>query len=122
MDNVQLISVDREKDLGVIISTDLKPNNQCTEVVKIANKLVDFIGRSFDLKSEKVLLTLYNSLVRPQLEYCVQFWSPYYKKDIEKLDKIQRRLTKMIPRLSNKLYKKCLKQLSLFSHKKRRLR
>ena len=122
MNNVQLINVDREKDLGVIISKDLKPSEQCTEIVKIANKLVGFIGRTFTFKSEKVILTLYNSLVRPHLEYCVQFWSPYYRKDIEKLERIQRRVTKMIPRLRNKPYEERLKELNLFSLTKRRLR
>ena len=93
-----------------------------TETVKIANKLVGFTGRTFTFKSEKVILTLYNSLVRPHLEYCVQFWSPYYRKDIEKLERIQRRVTKMIPRLRNKPYEERLKELNLFSLTKRRLR
>ena len=122
MNNSELQSVDEEKDLGVIISKNLKPNNQITKVVKTANKLVGFIGRTFSFKSEKVILTLYNSLVRPHLEYCVQFWSPYYRKDIEKLEKIQRRVTKMIPRLRNKSYENRLKELNLFSLSKRRLR
>ena len=60
-----------------MISRDLKPSSQCTEVVKIANKLVNIIGRTFRL--EKVIITLYNSLMHPHLEYCVQFWSPYFK-------------------------------------------
>ncbi len=66
-----------EADLGVMISDDLKPSSQCLKVVKTANKLVGFIDRTFEHKSEKVILTLYNSLVRPLLEYCVPFWSPY---------------------------------------------
>ena len=80
------------------------------------------IGRTFEFKSEKVILALYNSLVRPHLEYCVQFWSPYYRKDIEKLEKVQRRITKMIPRLRNKSYEDRLEELKLFSLTKRRLR
>ena len=122
MGNASLKSVQREKDLGVVISADLKHSNQCTEVVKIANKLVGFIGRSFTFKTEEIILTLYNSLVRPHLEYNVQFWSPYYKKDIEKLERIQRRLTKMVPRLRNKPYEERLKELNLFTLSKRRLR
>ncbi len=55
----------------VMICNDLKPSNQCSKVFKTANKLVGFIGRTFDHKSEKDILTLYNSLVRQLLEYCV---------------------------------------------------
>ncbi len=109
MNGTPLKSVDKEKDLGVIISNDLKPSLQCGEAVKKANKIVGLIGRSFEFKSEKVILTLYNSLVRPHLEYCVQFWSPYYRKDIEKLERIKRRVTKMIPRLRNKSYEERIK-------------
>ena len=76
MKDVQLKSVAKEKDLGVIITSDLKPSSQCTEVVKTANQLVGFIGRTLNIKLEKIILTLYNSLVRPHLKYCVQFWSP----------------------------------------------
>ena len=65
MDNVQLTNVVKEKDLDVIVSTDLKPELHCAEVVKTANKLVSFIGRAFKFKPEKIILTLYNSLVRP---------------------------------------------------------
>ena len=122
MNNMPLSSTEKEKDLGVVVSNDLKPSTHCTEAVKTANKLIGFIGRTFDFKSEKVILTLYNSLVRPHLEYCVQFWSPYYKKDIEKLERIQRRVTKMIPRLRNKPYEERLKELNLFSLTKRRIR
>ncbi|MCP3680870.1 MAG: hypothetical protein GY782_11710, partial [Gammaproteobacteria bacterium] len=122
MNSTVLDSVTKEKDLGVTISDDLKPSHQCTEAIKKANKLVGFIGRAFEFKSDKIILTLYNSLVRPHLEYCVQFWSPYYKKDIEKLERVQRRVTKMIPRLRNKSYEDRLKNLNLFNLSKRRMR
>ena len=122
MNGSELIKVDEERDLGVTISHDLKPSKQCSQVVKTANKLLGFIGRTFEFKSEKVILTLFNALVRPHLEYCVQFWSPYYRKDIEKLERVQRKATKMIPRLRNKTYEERLKELNLFTLSKRRLR
>ena len=122
MDGFRLTEVNQEKDLGITISNDLKHGKHCSEVVKTANKLVGFIGRAFEFKSEKVILTLYNALVRPHLEYCVQFWSPYYRKDIDKLERVQRRVTKLIPRLRNKPYEERLKELNLFSLSKRRLR
>jgi hypothetical protein len=122
MNDIQLENVEKEVDLGITITSDLKPGRQCVVVIKKANKLIGFIGRSFEYKSENVILTLYNSLVRPHLEYCVQFWSPYYKKDIDKLERVQRRVTKMIPRLRNMSYEKRLKELNLFSLTKRRIR
>ena len=122
MNGKQLAKIEQEKDLGVVISSDLKPSKQCSEVVKTANKLIGFIGRSFEFRTEEIIITLYNALVRPHLEYCVQCWSPYYKKDIEKLEGVQRRMTKLIPRLRNKPYEERLNELNLFSLTKRRLR
>ena len=91
-------------------------------MVKKANKIIGLIGRSFEHKSEEVILTLYNSLVQPQLEYCVQAWSPYYKKDMNKLEGVQRRVTKMIPSLREKSYEERLKELNLFPLTQHRLR
>ena len=111
MNGIQLVKVEQEKDLGVVISSDLKPSKQCSEVVKTANKLIGFIGRSFEFKTEKIILNLYSALVRPHLEYCVQYWSSYYKKDIEKLEGVQGRVTKLIPRLRNKPYEELLSEI-----------
>ena len=79
MNGSELTKVGYEKNLEVTISNDLKPCKHCSDVGKTANKLVGFIGRTFEYKSEKVIYTLFNALVRPHLEYCIQLWSPYYK-------------------------------------------
>lgn len=122
MNGVEMSVINSETDLGFMISDDLKPSNQCSKVVKTANKLVGFTGRTFEHKWEEVILTLYNSLVRPLLEYCVQFWSPYYRKDIDKLERVQSRVTKMILRLRCKPYEDRLQERNLFSLSKRRMR
>ena len=79
MNGSELSKVSHKKYLGVTISNDLEPSKHCSKVNKTANKLVGFISRAFKYKSEKVILTLFNALVR-HLEYCIQFWSPNYKK------------------------------------------
>ena len=111
-----------QKDLGVIIDRDLKFHKQTNEAIKKANKLLGFISRTFDYKSKDIILPLYKSLVKPHLEYCVQFWSPTYRKDIDALERIQRRATKLIPSVRNYPYKIRLKKLKLQSLKVRRLR
>ena len=112
----------QEKDLGVIISNDLKFSKQCIAVEKKAQKISGYIKRQFSSRKEEIVLSLMNSLVRPHLEYAVQFWHPYLRKDIERLKAVQKRATKLIPSIRNFGYERRLQKLELFSLETRRLR
>ena len=92
----KLESVQYVKDLGVTISTNLKFSQQCKDAAGKANRMLGFINRNFSFKSKDIILPLYISLVRPHLEYAVQFWSPHHAKDIAKLEAVQRTATKII--------------------------
>ena len=122
MEGVTLEKVSTHKDLGVTVNNKLKFNSQCVASSKMANRVLGFISRSFEYRSKEIILPLYKSLVRPHLEYAVQFWSPYYSKDIDMLERVQRRATKLIVNLRNLPYEDRLKRLGLQTLKTRRLR
>ena len=120
--NFEIMKSQCEKDLGVIVSGDLKPREQCIAVRNKANRILGFITRSVSNRTKEVILKLYLALVRPHLDYAVQFWSPYYRMDIESLERVQRRMTKMIHNIRNLPYEDRLRELNLHSLERRRVR
>ena len=112
----------QEKDLGIIVTENLNVSEQCAKVTKTANKVLGIIKRSYDDKSIANLLPLYKALVRPHIEYCVQAWRPYYQKDVDNLEKIQRRATRMMEEVRGMDYEEQLRQTSLVTLEARRTR
>ncbi|KAK4326439.1 hypothetical protein Pmani_003041 [Petrolisthes manimaculis] len=110
-----------EKDLGILVSCDLKPSQHVAKVAAKANGRLGIIKRNF-IRDREILVPLYLSLVRPVMDYGVQSWSPYLVKDIQALEKVQRRATKLVPELSHLPYEERCQRLGLQTLSDRRKR
>ena len=111
----------QEKDLGVIFSADMKVSEQCGIAASKGNQILGLIRRTMAYKEKQLIVPLYKVIIRPHLEYCIQAWRPY-RKDIDKVERIQRRATKMVPQLRDLSYESRLLQCGLTALETRRLR
>ena len=86
------------------------------------HQILGLIKRNITYKEKKLIIHLYKAIVRPHLEYCIQVWRPYRKKDIDTLECIEWGATKIIPELRDLSYEECLKECGLTTLETRRLR
>ncbi len=115
-------SSDEEIDLGIQIEKNLKWGGQCTKAANKAMAALGMIKRAFGTIDRDMFKVLYGTYVRPHLEYGIQAWSPYYKKDMLELEKVQRRATKMVKGLGKLEYEERLAMLNLYKLGRRRSR
>jgi hypothetical protein len=111
-----------EKDLGILISNDLKWNQQIAKATRLAQFALSQIRNTFVCHEPEIIRPLYLALVRSHLEYAVAVWNPHLVQDCNKLEKIQKRATKLCPKLRKKPYEERLKNFQITTLKTRRER
>ena len=108
------------KDLGLFTASNLSWNQHVDKIIAKANRVLGLVKRTCrDLKDIDTMNTLYCSLVRPLLEYSCETWNPRTKRNIDKLEAVQRRATRWITR-SDDDYDSVLSKLKLVSLSNRR--
>ena len=101
-----------ERDLGVIVGSDLKWREHVDRMVGKANRTLGMLKRTFESREPGLWKDLYVSLVRPLLEYAVQAWNPHLQGDIDKIERVQRRVTRIPTGFEKLEYEDRLKRLS----------
>ena len=84
-----------------MVTSDLKPSTQCALAAKKAMSILGLIRQTFKTTDVEDFRILYNGYVRPHLEYCVQVWSPHLRKDVQCVEKVQERATKLVHGMKN---------------------
>ena len=121
MNGVELAEVNNEKDIGITVSSNLKPSKHCEEAANRARAVLGQISRCFHYRDRKVFLRLYIQYVRPHLEFSCSVWSPWLVGDIAKIESVQKKAVGMISGLQARTYEDKLIELDLWSLEKRRL-
>ena len=104
------------------MNANMKVSEQCRIAASKGNQVLLMIRRNIIYKEKSLIIPLYKSIVRPHLEYCIHAWNPHLRKDVDTLEKIQRRATKLIPGLRDMRYEERLKECGLTTLETRRLR
>ena len=118
----ELEVVEVEKDVGVLVSSRLKPSQQCSAAAGKVNGVLGRISRAVQYRDKRTFVQLYKVYVRPHLEYCIQAWSPYHQAHKDKLEKVQRRAVNIVAGLKGRTYEQKLVEVGLTTLKERRVR
>ena len=126
LDGVVLQECVQEKDLGVLTHNSLLWNEHIRASICKANKMICWITRSLIIREQRVMVSIYKTLIRPHLEYCVQLWNPIAAHGswgiILELEAVQRRFTRLISEVGTLPYSRRLEILNLTTLAERRVR
>ena len=106
----------------MLMDENLGVSQQCVLAAQKANRILGCIKKSVASSTRDVILPLCSALVRLHLEHCVQLWGSQHKKDMDLLERVQRKATRMIKGLEHLFYKDRLRELGLLSLEKRRFK
>jgi len=115
-------STDKIKDLGVIIDSNLKFHDHVNSVISIANRILTIIRKTFQFTDNQMFVTLYKTIVRLIIEYGNSVWGPHYIINQQNVEKIKLRTSKSLTGLQDISYSDHLHILNFLSLKYRRLR
>jgi hypothetical protein len=104
-----LEKVIEEKDIGVVIDSDLTFEKHINEKVNKANQMFATLRRTFQFMDKSTFVQLYISLVRTHLDYASSVWAPFKAKHIEQIEGVQRKATKQIPGFRDMTYSERLR-------------
>ena len=118
----QLDWATEEKDLGVWVSSNLKSTRQCNAVYKRASNVLGMLKRIFSGFTVNTLPIVTKTYLMPSMEYAIQAWSPWFKKDSELLDKINHRAPKMVRELEHLSYNERMESVNMLGSNCRMIR
>ena len=113
MEGTEIQAASEEKDLGVVVDEKLRFSRYIAAAAACANRKLGLLKHTFKYWTEESLVTLFKVFVHPHLDYCIQACTATLRRDIETLEKVQRRATKLVPFLRNLPYEDRLRWLNL---------
>ena len=122
MNGCDIEEVKEEKDLGVWMEEDLRPSKQCKVAAQSANWALGQLSRAFHFRKASNIVPLYKTFIRPKLEHAVAAWSPWLEGDREAIEKVQKRLVRLISDKKGDSYEEHVERIGLTSLVERRER
>ena len=109
-----------EKDIGVTVTSDLRPTQQCRRAARTARGVLSQIQRAFHYRDKKTFTRLYVQYVRPHVEFAAPAWVPWTAEDKQVLERVQQQAVKMISGLRGRTYEEKCKEIGLDTLERRR--
>ena len=119
---MRLEKIESIKDLGVTFDNKLKFDDHINNKISTAYQILGIVKRNFIYLTPDSFVILYKCMIRSYLEYAVSVWNPHHQSLIEKLEKVQKRATKLVITVKKLCYEERLRKLKLPTLKYRRIR